>query len=153
MERLIPSVSDEQRLLHTASAMDSIANATSECREAFQKYLKEPYPGTESDVARLFVNFERWSTSLSVDRNWPSSTLRGILSLDTLLSTDAMTKKKLTELLLLIAKHIRQGADSKYLVLRWLNNDQLLRDSKRSLGPISDVSSLGKVQGGQSFRI
>ncbi|KAF3056662.1 hypothetical protein CFAM422_012735 [Trichoderma lentiforme] len=92
--------------------MDSIANATSECREAFQKYLKEPYPGTESDVARLFVNFERWSTSLSVDRNWPSPTLRRILSLDTLLSTDAMTKRKLTDLLLLIAKHIRQASEA-----------------------------------------
>ncbi|OPB36066.1 hypothetical protein A0O28_0112320 [Trichoderma guizhouense] len=92
--------------------MDSIANATSECREAFQKYLKEPYPGTESDVARLFINFERWSTSLSVDRNWPSPTLRRTLSLDTLLSTDAMTKRKLTDLLLLIAKHIRQASEA-----------------------------------------
>lgn len=134
MECLIHSVSDEQRLLHTAYAMNSIANATSECREAFQKYLKEPYPGTESDVARLFVNFERWSASLSVDRDWPSPTLRRTLSLDTLLSTDAMTKSKMTDLLLLIAKHIRQGADSKHLALRWFNNDQLLRYSKRSLG-------------------
>ncbi|KAK4063620.1 hypothetical protein Trihar35433_8328 [Trichoderma harzianum] len=65
MERLIPAVSEKRRLLHAASEMGSIANATRECREAFQKYLKEPYPGTESDVA-LTINYYETASEASV---------------------------------------------------------------------------------------
>jgi hypothetical protein len=88
-------------------ALDSIADAAKECREAFGKYLEQPYPGTEKDVTRLHSNFERWASSLSVGR-------MGLLSLDAVLNTDTTTRKKLVDLLLLIARHLRQGADSLF---------------------------------------
>ncbi len=88
-------------------ALASIADATKECRETFKKCLDQPYeyPRTENDVARLYSNFERWASSLSVDQ-------MGLLSLDAMLNTDTTTRKKLVDLLLPVARHLRKGADS-----------------------------------------
>ncbi|KAL2833780.1 hypothetical protein BDW59DRAFT_138169 [Aspergillus cavernicola] len=86
-------------------ALDSIADAANDCREAFGKYLEQPYPGTEKDVTRLHSNFEKWASLLSVGQT-------GLLSLDRILETNTTTRKRLVDLLLLIARHLRQAYET-----------------------------------------